>query len=125
MLDEKGEPVAGRTAACRLFDAQVADYLDGEDRPAVVVHASECAFCAVVLADLRTVISESAALGFEEPPPRVWANIRAASEVAAVIDRRNWSLAPSRKEIGLKALAVDPVGPYRDDPFGTTPTSRR
>ncbi len=80
MLDEKGEPVAGRTAACRLFDAQVADYLDGEDRPAVVVHASECAFCAVVLADLRTVISESAALGFEEPPPRVWANIRAALE---------------------------------------------
>ena len=84
MLDEKGESVAGRTAACRLFDAQVADYLEGGDRPAVILHASECAFCGVILADLRAVISESAALGFEEPPPRVWTNIRATLEAEGV-----------------------------------------
>jgi len=69
MLDEKGEHVTGRREACRLFDAQVADYLEGGDRPAVIAHAGECAFCSVILADLRAVISESAALGFEEPPP--------------------------------------------------------
>jgi len=84
MLDEKGEHVTGRREACRLFDAQVADYLEGGDRPAVIAHASECAFCGVILADLRAVISESAALGFEEPPPRVWANIRATLEAEGV-----------------------------------------
>src|SRR5438128_663886 len=72
MLDERGEHVTGRSEACRLFDAQVADYLEGGDRPAVILHASECAFCGVILADLRAVISESAALGFEEQPPRLF-----------------------------------------------------
>jgi hypothetical protein len=84
MLDEKGEHGTGSSEACRLFDAQVADYLEGGDRPAVIVHASECAFCGVILADLRAVISESATLGFEEPSPRVWANIRATLEAEGV-----------------------------------------
>jgi hypothetical protein len=84
MLDERGEHVTGRSEACRLFDAQVADYLEGGDRPAVILHASECAFCGVILADLRAVISESATLGFEEPPPRVWTNIRATLEAEGV-----------------------------------------
>ena len=84
-------------------------------RPAVVVHASECAFCAVVLADLRTVISESAALGFEEPPPRVWANIRAALEAeGAFREPRGWwarwvaqlAPVPSPAAVGVLASLV-------------------
>jgi hypothetical protein len=77
MLDGEDKYATGGSEACRFFDAQVADYLEGEDRPAVVAHATECPFCAVIFADLRALISGSAALEGEDPPARVWANIRA------------------------------------------------
>jgi hypothetical protein len=114
MLDDKDERVAGRTEACRLFDAQVADYLEGEHRPAVVVHARECAFCGVILADLQAVISESTALSFEDPPARLWSNIRATLEAEGVIRKpgRWWAarwfsrLAPLPSPAAVGALAL-------------------
>ena len=40
-------------AACRLFEAGLGAYLEGESRPQVLAHAGECRFCGVVLSDLR------------------------------------------------------------------------
>ncbi len=63
-------------ATCRKFDAELPAYLDGEDRPQVPAHARECAYCAVLLADLEQAIFASHHLPGDEPAPRVWANIR-------------------------------------------------
>ncbi len=63
-------------AGCRLFDAQLAAYLEGEARPEVIAHAQGCPFCRVVLGDLEQIISQSRLIGLEEPPARLWANIR-------------------------------------------------
>ncbi len=64
-------------AACRQFDLDLPAYLEGEDRPRVASHAQECAFCGVVLADLELIRWRSSELLLEDPPARVWANIRA------------------------------------------------
>jgi len=63
--------------ACRQFDLDLPAYLEGEDRPRVASHAQECAFCGVVLADLELIRSRSSESLLEDPPARVWANIRA------------------------------------------------
>jgi len=85
----------GASAACLEFDAQLSDYLEGGDRPAVASHASECAFCAAVLSDLLMVRSASAELGDEEPAARVWANVRATLLAEGLIhpprERRRWA----------------------------------
>ncbi len=65
-------------AACRVFDAELRPYLEGEDRPEVVAHARECPFCHSVLADLEQIRSLVGELAVEDPPARVWANIRAS-----------------------------------------------
>ena len=66
-----------KSAACWQFEAELAAFLEGEDRSAVAAHAQECAFCGVTLAELEQIRSLSQQLPLEEPPPAVWANIRA------------------------------------------------
>jgi len=95
MLQEGGNGAAhGATAACRDFDAQLSDYLEGQERPAVTTHAAECEFCGAVLADLLLVRSASTELAENEPPARVWANVRAALVAEGLIhpprQRRPW-----------------------------------
>jgi len=63
-------------AACRMFEAGVSAYLDGETKPELVAHASECRFCRVVLSDLKQLVTTSATLADEDPPARLWANVR-------------------------------------------------
>jgi hypothetical protein len=63
-------------ADCRRFDASVGDYLDGESRPEISEHAGQCRSCGLVLSDLKQLISASTALPDEDPPPRLWANLR-------------------------------------------------
>jgi len=66
-----------RTAACYRFEAELQDYLEGENRPFEPAHARECEFCRVVLEDLETLRSTARALPLEEPSAVVWANVRA------------------------------------------------
>jgi hypothetical protein len=73
---KEGSTVA--SAACRRFDAELGTYLEGEDRPEVIAHARECRACSALLSDMQQVISTSALLGYEDPPRRLWANIRAS-----------------------------------------------
>lgn len=95
MLQQGGNGAAHRaTAGCRDFDAQLSDYLEGQDRPAVSAHAAECEFCGVLLADLLLAHSACAELAEEEPPARVWANVRATLVAEGLVhpprQRRPW-----------------------------------
>src|SRR5438093_13211593 len=64
--------------ACRNFETGLAAYLEGEGRPEIPAHASECSACGVILADLQYVIATSAVLEYQDPPARLWANLRVA-----------------------------------------------
>ncbi len=65
-------------AACRIFETGLAAFLEGEQRPEVLAHASECNSCGAVLGDLQQVITTSGLLGYQDPPARLWTNLRVA-----------------------------------------------
>ncbi len=77
MPDEDADNLDETRAACRQFDLNLDSYLEGEPQPEVTAHARECPFCGVLLADIEQAGFASHHLPPEEPPPRVWANIRA------------------------------------------------
>jgi hypothetical protein len=94
MQEQGGNGAAhGASAACLEFDAQLSDYLEGGDLPAVPAHAAECGFCGALLADLLLARSDAAELADDGPPARVWANVRAALETEGLIrpPRRRWT----------------------------------
>ena len=76
-MEEGGVRGFPRPLACSQFDRGLADYLEGDDRPFVPTHAQECPVCRVILADLEQILFTGRELPLEEPPARVWANIRA------------------------------------------------
>ena len=77
MLEAKRES-AINPPLCRQFDAELADFLEGEERPFVQTHARQCSSCGNLLADMGDLRSVSATLVEEEPPARLWANVRVA-----------------------------------------------
>ena len=77
MLGPEHKSVQSDRAPCRQFDADLLSYLEGAETPAVLQHARECSACAVILADLEQIRFASRRLSLEEPPARVWANVRA------------------------------------------------
>lgn len=77
MPEQVQDSAAPARAGCRQFDSELSAFLEGEDKPSVVAHARECPFCGVILADLEKIRSLYRDLPLEEPPARVWANIRA------------------------------------------------
>jgi len=78
-------------AECRQFEIDLADYLEGEPRPEVARHAETCPFCSVVLADLALLRSEARSLPLEDPPARVWANVRAQLAAEGVVrEQGSW-----------------------------------
>lgn len=142
MSDQNHEGMKGESEACRQFSRDVAEYLEGEKRPEVVNHASECLFCGVVLQDLETILSESRALPLADPPARVWANIRASLVAEGVIHEPEswvrrwlaplsgvWRPAPVVALAGMFVLAVTltlhrhPVNPATTRVASLTPNS--
>jgi len=69
-------------AQCRQFHLDLPAYLEGDGHPEVARHAGECPFCSVVLADLQLIQSQSREVMLEDPPARLWANIRATLDAA-------------------------------------------
>jgi hypothetical protein len=63
--------------ACREFQANLDDYLEGRGDPRGRAHAGQCSFCGALLADLESLRASAASLPLESPAPRVWSNIRA------------------------------------------------
>ncbi len=84
MSDPMHEQPEATRALCLQFDLNLPAYLEGENRPEVVRHAQQCPFCGVVLADLQLLRSQSVEVLLEDPPVRVWANIRATLEAEGV-----------------------------------------
>jgi len=81
--------------ACRRFDSQLPSYLEGGDVPEIPAHAAACEYCGAVLADLILVRTATGELEeSEEPPARMWANVRAALQQEGLIRPvQNWSRA--------------------------------
>ncbi len=113
----------GPRAGCRQFDLNLEAYLEGEARPKVAEHARECAYCAVMLADLEQIRFASRHLPLPEPSPRVWANIRASLAAEGIIREqipawRRWiphlrllqSPGPISALAGLAVLALTLLG---------------
>jgi len=89
------DPSAAARAQCIQFDLDLPAFLEGEDRPLVVSHASQCPYCSAVLADLQLIQSQLPEMMHEEPPARVWANVRATLESEGIfrtprIGWRSW-----------------------------------
>jgi anti-sigma factor ChrR (cupin superfamily) len=84
---------------CERFEERLADYMEGDlhgaERAAMDAHVARCAACGTLVADLRGIVAEAAALPAIEPPASVWAGIesRIATEVVP--------LAPRRRSISL------------------------
>ncbi len=79
------------TAECRRFERELPAYLEGEPRPEVAGHAATCPYCSVVLTDLELIRTEAASLPLEEPPVRLWANVRAQLAAEGLIrERGGW-----------------------------------
>lgn len=83
-----GNPIEDREAsrpACRRFELDLSAYLEGESRPEAVLHAESCPFCSVLLADLKLIGAEARSLPLEDPPARVWANVRATLAAEGIL----------------------------------------
>jgi hypothetical protein len=85
MSNPMQDPSTAARALCSQFDLELPAFLEGEERPAVLSHASQCPFCSVVLADLKLIQSQLPETLLEDPPARVWANIRATLASEGVI----------------------------------------
>src|SRR5215470_5970373 len=88
--------IAAVDGGCQLFDLELAAFLEGQERPKLVAHIQECPFCYSILADLQAICSASSALATEEPPARLWTNIRASLRAEGIIrppeaSRWRWS----------------------------------
>lgn len=97
--------------ACRQFETELAAYLEGEPRPVVSQHALECPFCATILADLELMRSACQAIPVEEPPARLWANLRTALVAEGLIrepagKRGEWNPAFTWTHLGAPASAL-------------------
>jgi len=71
-------------AQCLQFDLNLPAYLEDGAYPGVLTHAQQCASCSGVLADLQMIQSQSHEAILEDPPARVWANVRATLDAEGV-----------------------------------------
>jgi hypothetical protein len=73
---------------CDQFADRLADYLEGDmdatARAAIETHASSCAECRALLADLRTLQAEATKLPELSPKRDLWAGIAARIETPVV-----------------------------------------
>lgn len=130
MPEEKIEGFKAGGAACQVFDLQLPDYLEGEAHPSVFAHAQECPFCRAILADLELLRSASLEMPLEDPPARLWKNIRAGLAAEGILRSpatgwQRWfeSLVPIPSRLPLGAMAclvilgavllAPPRAPYR------------
>ena len=77
---------------CERFEERLADYMEGvhgAERALMDAHAASCGACGALLADLRQIVAEAAALPPIEPPAAVWAGIesRVATAVVPIVRR--------------------------------------
>jgi anti-sigma factor RsiW len=108
MTDDIRTPITSAdfpSPACAVVDERLMDFLEGDldaaDRMVVDAHLAACGRCAALVADLRALTTEAAALPTLRPERDLWAGIadRIAAPVVAL---------PTRSEgaVPLQALQV-------------------
>lgn len=121
--------------SCHQFNLDLADYLEGEARPESAKHAGECSACGGILADLELIRSQAQVALLEDPPARLWANVRATLESEGIFREPaprwlNWFPrvglmhdAPALTALACMALfgVLLLVGPGSRVPNSTTP----
>ena len=80
MADHMPNELEPSRTPCYQFDLELPGYLEGEPHPAVASHAQECSACGGILADLELIRSGAHTALLEDPPARLWANVRATLE---------------------------------------------
>lgn len=101
--------VAG--SSCLAFEAELASYLDGEERPQLLAHARQCDFCRCVLADLQQIRMLSSEIELQDPPAAVWTRVRATLVAEGVIKTqpgfwKRWSVLRAPLPVGALAAAA-------------------
>jgi hypothetical protein len=109
MTDHLRLPADASDAACAALDARLMDYLEGDlaaaDRATLDAHLVRCARCAALVADLRGIAADAAALPVLRPERDLWAGIAARIEAPVVpLPARDL---PARD--GAPALHVQPT----------------
>ena len=100
-----------RTADCDRFELELEACMEGEARPFVLAHLSECVFCKVVSEDLMALRTAARELPLEEPSPAVWANVRAQLSAEGVFAEKEsawnwlWQLDLLRRPVPVAAFA--------------------
>jgi hypothetical protein len=95
---------------CTQFDTELAAYLEGEERPELLAHASQCDFCRCVLADIREIRSQSSELELDEPPAIIWTRVRSALIAEGLIrEKRGFWQRITRGRAGILPLPI-PLG---------------
>ena len=104
---------------CDQFQDSVAAWMEGERTPAAEAHLRSCASCRELLAELEGIRLAGAAMGDVDPPPRVWASIRAQLEQENLAGARGWrAWIPSfgmswpRPAVAMATLAVLVAGSF-------------
>jgi hypothetical protein len=71
--------------SCVNFEAELAAYLEGEECPGLLSHASHCDFCRCVLSDIQQIRTISSGIELEDPPAVVWTRVRSALVAEGII----------------------------------------
>ncbi|MDF1506345.1 zf-HC2 domain-containing protein, partial [Roseisolibacter sp. H3M3-2] len=104
MTDDFRHPTALPDAACAAVDERLMDYLEGElaaaDRARLDAHLAACARCRALVADLRALSADAAALLALRPGRDLWAGIAERIEAPVV---------PLPARDGAPALHVHPT----------------
>lgn len=125
------------TMTCARFDDRFAALLEGDlsaaERTAVEAHAAACARCGALLADVRGIVRDAAALPELMPARDLWGDIAARIEApvveleprqAPVVGRRglSWRMASAAAAVlvAITALATWQIAETGDDPAGPT-----
>jgi len=91
MAEQLRGMTVGPSDGCQEFDAGLAAFLEQEGNPAVAAHAGRCEFCGALLRDLQLIVAEASRLERQDPPARVWVNIRAAMAAEGLLSKASAS----------------------------------
>jgi hypothetical protein len=75
---------------CTEFHSFLEAWMEGERSPETEAHCQSCASCRDLLADLDGIRVAGQSMVDVDPPPRVWAAIRAQLEQEDLIGPRGW-----------------------------------
>jgi hypothetical protein len=104
---------------CSDFQDQLDVWMEGDHSAEAQAHVRACSACRDLIADLQNICAAGRALGETQPPPRVWAAIRARLEEEHLVGARGWrSWLPSfgmswpRPAVAMATLAVLVAGAF-------------